>query len=170
MDWQKASPSLSYRCLVCQSTSAVGLPFEQTPRVACKAQWGSQIVWVLEGHEKLHLHVPGTAMSLTKLFWRFLNNDKKERPPKILGYVKYSKISVFCATSCCKKTFLGYSSDDCDKAFDLNSFARPVTWWQSPGCWIMWVVSKAPCSQNCLLLFVHERITVITLHESEGHI
>lgn len=106
-DWQKASLNLSYRMLSLPiHLRAVGLPFEQTPKeLLCKEQWGSQMVWqCLKAIKGYILYVPGTAVSLTKLFWRFLNKDKSR---KMKGHLKYyiecNRIPVFCATSYCKK-------------------------------------------------------------------
>lgn len=71
-----------------------------------EAQWGSQMVW--QCLKRLYLHVPGAVMSLTKLFWRFLNDDKSRKIKSHLKYyIKCSRISVFSASIYCKKTIFG---------------------------------------------------------------
>lgn len=157
----------------------VGLHFEQTPtELLCEDQWGTQMVGQCsKAISSLHLHVPGTVTSLTKLLWRLLNNDKSR---KIQGHLKYYinyRISVFSATNYLKisqkvedtrKQFLEYNLTHL--TFDRGKqdiYAHSLTWWQSPVCTIMWVwvVSEATLLSELFVAFVHwsisHRITLI---------
>lgn len=59
---KQASACLLTGCLVCQSTS------EQLVYPLSRAMGQSDGVTVFKGNKRLYLHVPGTVMSLTKLF------------------------------------------------------------------------------------------------------
>lgn len=71
-----------------------------------------------------------------------------------------------------RKQFLEYNLNDCDKTFDLNSFVPFCNLMAKPSMYNYVGVGgvQGHTALRIVLLFVHKRITVITLHGSEGHI